>query len=150
MAVAMVWRKQTRLYTIHEQVVHLSFHWLKLLSGAGIIPKEIANATDPIYLGWTHGKAHRKPTRSKVAWNKKQLITATTPGQNLSDDKLLIPTPGFIPTHRGRPTTQHYVSATVFFEHLSDFTYIHLMHKLDGESTIKSKIPLNAYVSHTQ
>ena len=47
--------------------------------------------------------------------------------------------PGFIPTHRGIPTTKSYVGVTVFVDHFSDFTYIHLMKKLDGESIAEAK-----------
>ena len=47
--------------------------------------------------------------------------------------------PGFILTHKGRPTTQCYVGTTFFFDRFSYFTYIHLMDKLGGESTIKAK-----------
>ena len=54
-------------------------------------------------------------------------------------DQLVSPTPGFIPTHRGRPTTNRYIGATVFCDHYSDFTYVHLMTKMDAESTIKAK-----------
>ena len=87
----------------------------------------------PIHLVFPHGKAHRKPTRSNRVKNKKKLRTEIDPGQVVSIDELFSPTIGFVQTHRGIPTTQRYIGTTVFVNHLSDFTYINLMEKLDGE-----------------
>jgi hypothetical protein len=47
---------------------------------------------------------------------------------------------GFIPTHRGTPTTKRYIGATIFADHFSDFTYGHLMIKMDAESTVEAKL----------
>ena len=77
--------------------------------------------------------------QSKGVKNRKQFRTATAPNQVVCVDQLVIPTPGFIPTHQGKPMTHRYVGATIFVDHFSDFTYIHLMKKLDGESTVKGK-----------
>ena len=85
----------------------------------------------PIYPGCVYGKAHRKPTQINGVKSKKQLRTETAPVQVISVDPLVSPTTGFMPIHWGRPTTQSYVGATVFFDHFSEFTYIHLMDKLD-------------------
>ena len=63
----------------------------------------------------------------------------TAPSQVVIIDQPVSPTPGFILAHQGRPTTQCYVDTTVFVDHFSDYTYIHLMKKLDGESTVKAK-----------
>ena len=43
-----VYRKQARLYTIHEKLGNLSFHRLKLLAIEGIIPKEPSNVDAPV------------------------------------------------------------------------------------------------------
>ena len=53
------------------------------------------------------------------------------PGQVVSVDQLVSPALGFIPPYWGRPTINRYVSATLFVDHFSDFTYIHLMEKID-------------------
>ena len=61
-------------------------------------------------------------------------MTAT--GQVVRVDQLVSPTPGFIPTHRGIPTPQRYIDATVSVEHFYEFTYIHPMKKLYEETTV--------------
>ena len=61
------------------------------------------------------------------------------PGQVISVDQLISPTPGFVPTHRGRPTTQQYRGATTFVDHYLDYTYVHLMTEMNAEATVKAK-----------
>jgi hypothetical protein len=71
------------------------------------------------------------------------------PGQVVSMDQLISPTPGFVPIHRGLPTNARYEGATVFVDHFSDFTYVHLMTKMDGDATVAAKLEfervLNSY-----
>ena len=71
--------------------------------------------------------------------NKKRLRTATDPDKIVSIYQLVRSTPGFIPNHRGIPTTQIYFSSTVSVDHFYDFTYIYLMGKLDEKSTVEAK-----------
>ena len=61
------------------------------------------------------------------------------PGQVVSVDQLISPTPGFMPTHRGKPTTLCYTGATVFVDHFSNYAYVHLMSMLSAETTVKAK-----------
>lgn len=56
----------------------------------------------------------------------------------MSINQLISPTPGFLPNHRGLPTTKSYVGATIFVDHFSDFTYIHLMTEMIAASTVAS------------
>jgi hypothetical protein len=66
-------QKKNRLATIHERLGHFSFARLKLLSRAGLIPKDLANIDAPVCPGCAYGKAHRKPWRHKGINNRKQL-----------------------------------------------------------------------------
>ena len=131
--------KQFRLLTIHERLGHISFAKLKLMARCGIIPRELANVTAPCCPGCAYGKAHRKPTRSKGIRNIRQIKSVNAPGLCVSVDQLVSPTPGFVPTHRGIPTLQRYKGATVFVDNYSDFTYTHLMTKMNAESTVEAK-----------
>ena len=137
----MVRRKQHRLAVLHERFGRLRFPVLKLLARAGLIPKDLANVDPPTCPGYAYGRAHRKPWRSKGIKNRKTLKIATAPVQVVSIDQLVSPTAGFIPTHRGTPTTKRYSGATVFVDHFSDFTYAHLMTgEMDAESTVEAKL----------
>jgi hypothetical protein len=139
-SVAITRRKQSRLSTWHEKFGHLSFSILKLMAKAGHIPRELANVDPPTCPGCAYGKAHRKPWRRKGVRNRRKIRTATAPGQVVSVDQLVSPTAGFVPTHRGRPSLTRYIGATVFVDHFSDFTYVHLMTALDAPATVEAKL----------
>ena len=120
-------RKQMRLLTIHESLGHTSFHIIRLLCLAGILPRELAKVAPPLCPGCSYGKANRNPWRRKGLRNLKKIKPVTIPGQAVSVNQLVSYTPGLIPTHRGIPTTKRYLGATIFVDHASDFTYVHLM-----------------------
>ena len=54
-------------------------------------------------------------------------------------DQLVSPTSGFVPTHRGIPTVSRYIGATIFIDHFSDFAYVHLMTKMNAQTTVEAK-----------
>ena len=54
-------RKQMRLLTIHESLGHTSFHMIRLLCLAGILPRELANVAPRLCPGCIYGKANRSP-----------------------------------------------------------------------------------------
>jgi hypothetical protein len=109
------------------------------MAKAGLIPKDLANIKPPVCPGCAYGKAHQKPWRYKGSKNRRTIRVATAPGQVVSVDQLVSPMEGFVPTHRGTPTTLRYQGATVFVNHFSDFTYVHLMTKLDSAGTVEAK-----------
>jgi hypothetical protein len=134
-------QKQQRLMTIHERLGHMSFARLRLLAKACRIPKDLANVDFPTCPGCAYGKAHRRPWRRKGIKNRKRLRVANAPGDVVSVDQLVSPTEGFIPTHRGIPTTKRYTGATIFVDHFSDFTYTHLMvGEPNAETTVEAKL----------
>lgn len=100
-------RKQSRLATIHERLGHLSFGKLCLLARAKLIPGDLATVPPPTCPGCAYGKAHRKPIRHKG--KRHHLRGATKPGEVVSMDQISTPTAGFVPTHRGIPTTSRYI-----------------------------------------
>ena len=132
-------RKKTKLLMYHEKLGHLSFAVLRLLARAGIIPRELANVDPPTCPGCAYGKAHKLKWRHKGNKNRKKIKIATAPGQVVSMDQLISPTPGFVPVHRGTPTKQRYVGATVFVDHFSDLTYVHLMTEMNSTTTVEAK-----------
>ena len=128
-------KKKARLYRYHEKFGHLSFKTLRLMAYARLIPRELANVEPPKCPGCTYGTQHRKPWRSRG--KQRKIKVATRPGEVVSVDQLVSPTPGFVPTHRGRPTLQRYKAATVFVDHFSDYTYVVLM---IGDPTAKTTV----------
>ena len=132
-------QKQLQLLTIHKSLGHTSFHIIRLLCLAGILQRELTNVAPPLCPGCSHGKANRRPWRQKGKSNLKKIKPVTIPGQIVSVDQLVSYTPGLIPTHRGLPTTKRYSGATIFVDHASDFTYVHLMKGTpDAEKTVEA------------
>ena len=109
------------------------------MARCGIIPKELGSLDPPTCPGCEYGKAHRLQWRYKGGCSLKSICTATAPGQVVSVDQLVSPTPGFVPTHRGTPADKRYVGATIFVDHLSDYTYAHLMVKINTAFTTAAK-----------
>ena len=132
--------KQHKIAVLHECFGHLSFSILKLMARAGLIYRELANINSPTCALCAYGKAHRKLWRQRGVRNRKILKIATVPGQAVSADQLVSPTPEFVTTHRGTSTTKRYMGATVFVDHFSNFTYAHLMTEMNAETTVEAKL----------
>ena len=95
----------------------ISFATLKLTARCNLIPKELVVVDQPVCPRCTYGKDHYSPWSHKGISNLKRIKPATIPGQCVSVDQLVSPTPGFVHTHRGRPTLKRYVGVTVFVDH---------------------------------
>ena len=109
------------------------------MAKCNLIPKDLSTVDPPTCPGCAYGKAHRRPWRHKGIANLKSIRPAIIPGQCVSIDQLVSPTPGFVPTHRGKPTLKRYIGATVFADHFSDYTYIHLMVEMNAKTTVETK-----------
>ena len=118
------------------------------MAKVGLIPKELADVDPPMCPGCAYGKAHRKQWRYKGIQNLKKIRQATYAGEVVSIDQLQSPTPGFVPIHRGKPTNQRYIGATVFVDHFSDLTYVHLMTELTAQSTVEAKLAFERYAKN--
>ena len=64
---------------------------------------------------------------------------STTLGAVVSIDQLESPVPGFIPIPKGQPTTSCYRGPTIFVDHASDFSNVHLNHALTMQETLDAK-----------
>lgn len=128
---------QALLMKYHEQLAHCSFVHLQELAKQGIIPKKLAKVPPPKCPSCLYGKAHKKPWRTHKVDPK--IKPTTVSGAVVSVDQLESPIPGFIPIAKGQPTTNRYRGATVFADHASDFTYVHLNQALTTQETIDAK-----------
>ena len=113
-----------QLLTIHEILGNTSFHIIRLLCLAGILPMELANVAPPLCPGCSYGKANQRPWSWKGKSNIKKIKLVTIPGQVGSVDQLVRYTPRLIRSHQGLPTTKRYSGATIFVDNASDFTSV--------------------------
>ena len=136
-------RRQKELLHYHYKLKHLPFSVLKRLASRGIIPKYLADVPPPLCYGCQLGHQHRKPWRGKGKLRKHiRRQDETFPGANTSTDQMISQYGGLIPQVRGKLMKAKYYGATVFVDHFSDFTYVHLMQDMTGERTLEAK---NAY-----
>ena len=85
------------------------------------------------------GKQHKRPWRGKGSRSQIRKETHNSPGACTSTDQLMSTIPGLIPQVRGILMKARYTAATVFVDHCTDFTYVHLMRSLTGEETVEAK-----------
>ena len=121
---------------LHEQLGHCSFAQLKQMADQGI-PRKLAKVPPPKCPSCLYRKAHRKPWQTHKIDQK--IKPTTVPGAVVSIDQLESPVPGFIPIAKGQPTIRKYRGASVFVDHASDFTYVHMHHHLTTDETINAK-----------
>ena len=128
---------QAALIRLHEQLSHCSFAQLKQMAEQGIIPRKLAKVPPPKCPSCLYGKAHWKPWRMhKIDPKIKPSIVS---GAVVSINQLESPVLGFVPIAKGQPTVCQYRGASVFVDHTSDFTCIHMHYHLTTDETIDAE-----------
>jgi hypothetical protein len=87
----------------------------------------------------------KRPWRTKGAQNKSKLRSVTNPGDCVSVDQLESNTQGFIAQLKGTLTKKRYGAATVFVDHTSRLSYIHLQGRISSDETVQAKRAFEAY-----
>jgi hypothetical protein len=86
-----------------------------------------------------YGAMTKQPWRTKAQPNMSKIKSVTRPGDCVSIDQLELPTPGFVAQLKGALTKKRYQAATVFVDHASRLSYIHLQQGLTSEETVEAK-----------
>lgn len=127
----------------HYRLGHMSFNKIKAMSRAGLLPKNLANVQNPKCACCYYGKAHRKPWRTRA--QPRRIKVATKPGEVVSVDTLQSSTPGFIGILKGILTKRRYNYATIFVDHFSDLSYVHLHSDNTSLAIVQAKESFEAY-----
>jgi hypothetical protein len=131
----------------HTKLGHLSKTRIQQLAKRGAIPKKLAKVAPPICVACIHGKATKKPWRTKASPSKTPKV-AMKPGECVAVDQMESSTAGFVGQLKGAIlTTLRYKYATVFVDLFSDYTYVYLHTKITSEETVKAK---KAFESHAE
>ena len=125
------------LLRLHYKYGHLPFNKLKVMAKAGVIPRRLAKCETPKCAACMFGKLTKRAWRSKAT--AKKIFTATKPGQCVSVDQMESSIPGFLAQLKGRITGRRYGYATVFVDHFSDYTYVHMSESNTSVETIQAK-----------
>ena len=136
---------QAELLRWHYRLGHLSFARLRILALLGIIPRRLIHVKSPKCAGCIYGAMTKRPWRTKAQQNKQKIRSVTRPGDCVSVDQLESTTPGFIAQLKGKLTKQRYRAATVFVDHASRLSYVHLQKSLSSDETVQAKRAFEAY-----
>ena len=130
----------------HHRLGHISPKKIRLLAKLGFLPTTLDNCRVPLCTSCLFGKATRRPWRGKTSKNQvTKAKTVTRPGDCVSIDQLESTTPGLIAQLKGTPTTKRYRAATVFVDHFSRLSYIHLQKTTNADETIDAKESFERY-----
>lgn len=124
---------------------------IKASAKAGLVNPRLATITEaPFCPGCQFGKAHKRQWRHrspKKSGQQKKPPQALCPGDVVSVNTMeLTSVLGLIPQLRGTPTLRCYHYATVFVDHFSDLSYVHLHEKKDTDSILKAKLAFEQYL----
>ncbi len=115
----------------------------------GWLPKKMAKCQVPTCTSCLYGRAIRRPWRTKARLENQggKLCTATEPGQCVSIDQLESSIPGQIAQMKGCLTKKRYRVATIFVDHFSGLSYIHLQKSTNAKETVEAKIAFECFAS---
>lgn len=138
---------QAEMLRWHYRLGHASFKLIKLLSILKVIPTSFDNTKTPKCAGCLYGSMTKRPWRTKPrkGQQKSEIYPVTRPGQVVSVDQFESSTPGFLPQLKGRLTRMRYKVATVFVDHYSRLSYIHLQRSFSSNETQEAKQAFEAF-----
>jgi Reverse transcriptase (RNA-dependent DNA polymerase)/GAG-pre-integrase domain len=122
----------------HIRCGHISMMRLQALARKGELPASIATCPIPMCSACQFGKMTKIPWRS-TSHQPSIRHKDTKPGSRISVDQLISPTPGLIAQLKGAPTRLRYMAATVFIDHATDYTYVHLQQSTSSLHTLEAK-----------
>ena len=127
------------LLMLHHQYGHISMRKIQEMAKQGILPKRLATCRVPTCSACLYSKATRRPWRGKTAKSDMDDNKPTRPGQVVSVDQLVSPTPGLIAQMTGFLTTKRYKYATVYVDQFSRLGFVYLQKTASAEETVEGK-----------
>jgi hypothetical protein len=103
------------------------------------IPRKLANRPVPTCSSCLHAKATKRSWRSRSLDNKDEARKATKPGQCVSADQLVSPTPGLVAQMIEFLTMTRHKHATIYVDQASRLSCVHLQKTATAEETLLGK-----------
>ena len=125
----------------HIRLNHLPFSKLRLMVSMGMIPKKLSKTSKddtPICASCLYGKATYMPWRNKHEY--KHIKPAKIPAECVSVDSFECSTKGLIGQIKGHLMWARYTAATVFVDHYSGLSYVHVQRDQTSVELMKSKM----------
>ena len=127
------------LLLLHHQFGHISFHKLQTMAKQAVFPRRLATCPIPACSACLYAKATKRKWRDKTKKSGSEVVKPTKPGQVVSVDQLVSPTPGLIAQMTGFLTKKRYKYATVYVDQYSKLSYVYLQKTASAEETLEGK-----------
>ena len=134
----------------HHKLNRMSGAKMQSMAKCGLLPKKLAKCQIPTCSSSLYGKATRRPWRTKLKLGQQggKVRTAMEPGQCISVDQLESTTPGLtIAQIKGWLTKKRYRVATIFVDHFSGLSYIHIQKSTNADEIIEVKLAFERYAT---
>jgi hypothetical protein len=128
----------------HHQFCHISFRKLVEMAKLGIIPKRLAKC-DSNMLCMPLCKAIKIAWHSRTASNTDEARKPKKPGECVSVDQLVSPTPGLITQMSGFLTMKRYKCVTVYVDQASQLGFVWLQKGATAGKTLEGKTAFEQY-----
>ena len=130
---------QSELMAWNHRLDPCSFRILRALAIFRVIPKKQAIDLPPQCATCLFVSMTKRPWHTKATSNRVKARRVTQPGDCVSVDQLQSTLPGFMGKLRVRLTQKRYTCATIFVDHHSRLTYVHLQESLSSAETLQAK-----------
>jgi hypothetical protein len=104
-----------------------------------------AYSPSALRLAATHAKATKRAWRNKTSKNVEEASQPPRPGDVISVDQLVSPTPGLVAQMTGTLTTKRYRYATIYVDQATGLSYVYLQKTSTAEETIEGKAAFEKY-----
>jgi hypothetical protein len=136
---------QAQLLAWHYRLGHIPFGKIRQLAARGDLPADLATCPTPRCAACMFGKMTRRAWRNRAPVNAMTIPPVTVPGSVVSMDQLVSAVPGLIGQMKGFLTRKRYTVATIFVDHFSALSYVHLQKGATAEETIEGKRAFESY-----
>ena len=126
------------LLRLHYSFGHTPFAKMQEMAKRGALPKRLARCNVPVCSACAYAKATKRKWRPRTAKNHKP-TAPTVPGEVVSVEQLVSPTPGLIAQMTGFITRKRYKYATVFVDQFSGLGFVYLQREASVEETLEAK-----------
>ena len=130
---------------LHCNMGHIHPDRLKLMARQGIIFPKFQHVRMPFCAACAYGKAIRKPWRSRTSNNRDEASVKSAPGETVSVDQMISPTPGLVAQMTGMLTNKRYMCATIYVDQYSGYSFIWLQKSTGAEETLMGKRAFEAH-----
>ena len=132
---------------IHYRSGHMSFRKLQVMAKQGAIPRRFATSPIPVCTACMYGRATKRRWRDKPSKSPRDK-QEQQPGDKVSVDQMVSPTPGLIAQMTGILTTKRYKYTTVYIDQASKMGFTYLQKTASAEETLQSKRAFEAFAAN--